>query len=278
MVNPITDIDKVTKVILGKRAFVSKQRSLLVGLSGIDGSGKGFLAKQIVARLWQHSVPTASINVDGWLNLPQKRFNPDNPAEHFYNHAIRFEEMLRDVIVPLRSSRSHVVEANIAEETGTQYQRRTLKFENAAVVIVEGIFLFKQALREYFDLRIWIDCSFSTALARALERKQEGLPSAATIKAYETIYFPAQRIHMGHDNPRDSADLIINNDPYLRRERRYERGMASVAATFSEHYVPGWSDGVDQCKDSAPSSTNWLKRAITDLSQLRKDLSSGGDY
>lgn len=121
--------------------------------------------------------------------------------------------MLRDVIVPLRSSRSHVVEANIAEETGTQYQRRTFKFENVAVVIVEGIFLFKQDLREYFDLRVWIACSFSTALARALGRSQEGLPPAATIRAYDAIYFPAQRIHMDHDNPRDSADLIVNNAP-----------------------------------------------------------------
>ncbi len=233
MVNPITDINKVTDVILGKRAVVSKQRSLLVGLSGIDGSGKGFLAKQIVARLWQQSIPTASINVDRWLNLPQKRFNPDNPAEHFYYHAIRFEEMLRDVIVPLRSSRSHEVEANIAEETGTRYQRRTFKFENAAVVIVEGIFLFKQALREYFDLRIWIDCSFATALSRALERTQERLPPAATIRAYETIYFPAQRIHMDHDHPRDCADLIINNDPFWAQSRN-DYGMASMAATSSQ--------------------------------------------
>ena len=79
---------------------------------------------------------------------------------------------------------------------------------------MEGIFLFKQAYRSLFDLAIWVDCSFPTALARALERSQEGLPPARTIAAYGTTYFPAQVIHFNQDNPRAAADLIYDNDPY----------------------------------------------------------------
>ena len=207
-----TSIEKIIEHIVAQRALTPEHRSLLVGLSGIDGSGKGFLAEQLVPRLWQRSLNAVSINVDRWLNPPQKRFNPNNPAEHFYYHAIRFEEMLRDVIVPLRRSRSYEVEANIAEETSSRYQRRVFKFENVDIIVIEGIFLFKQDLREYFDLRIWIDCSFATALDRALARRQEKLLSAETIRAYETIYFPAQKIHFARDNPRAAADFIITND------------------------------------------------------------------
>jgi uridine kinase len=82
---------------------------------------------------------------------------------------------------------------------------------------VEGIFLFKPQYRKYFDLTIWIDCSFPTALARAISRAQEGLSPANTIAAYETIYFPAQRIHLAQDEPRDHADLILENDTYSAR-------------------------------------------------------------
>ena len=35
------------------------------------------------------------------------------------------------------------------------------------------------------------------------------------LPAYETIYFPAQRIHMDQDKPRENADLIFENDTYL---------------------------------------------------------------
>lgn len=80
------------------------------------------------------------------------------------------------------------------------------------MVLAEGIFLFKRQHRELFDLAIWIDCSFPTALARALKRAQEGLSSAETIRAYETIYFPAQKIHSTRDSPRETADLVVSND------------------------------------------------------------------
>jgi len=211
--NPITDLDRLIEAILARRAGVPEHRSLLVGLSGIDGSGKGFIAKHIVARLPQRSGSAVNLSVDDWLNLPQKRFNPDNPADHFYRFAIRFNEMFNGLILPLRDKRTHRVVADVAEETSNQFKQKAFAFFDVSIIVLEGIFLFKQEFRRHFDLSIWVDCSFETALARAIERAQEGLPPADTIRAYETIYFPAQRLHAARDNPRATADLIINNDP-----------------------------------------------------------------
>ena len=55
------------------------------------------------------------------------------------------------------------------------------------------------------------------ALERALRRGQEGLPPEQVVRAYETIYFPAQRIHFERDEPRSGADLVLGNDPRLVR-------------------------------------------------------------
>lgn len=207
-------IDEVVDRILDRRAVVPENRSLLVGISGIDGCGKGFIARQIEARLEQRAVASALINVDGWLNLPDKRFDRNAPAQTFYESAIRFDEFFSDLVMPLRDHRSVYLEADFAEETAKEYRKHIYNFRNLAVILVEGIFLFKQAYRSLFDLTMWVDCSFSTALARALERSQEGLPPAKTIAAYWTTYFPAQEIHFNRDNPRAAADLIYDNDPY----------------------------------------------------------------
>lgn len=216
----MVDINQIVETILHKRALTAADRSLLVGISGIDGSGKGYLTKQIEARITQHSLSTARINVDGWLNLPNKRFSKTKPGEHFYNNAIRFDELFQELLFPLRNRKSVEVVVDFAEETATVFHKHAFSFRNAEIVLVEGIFLFKRKYRELFDLTIWVDCSFFTALARALERKQEGLPPAATIRAYETIYFPAQRIHMELDQPCQSADMIVNNDQYLIPEQQ----------------------------------------------------------
>jgi uridine kinase len=210
-------IDEVVKRIVERRVEAPENRSLLVGISGIDGCGKGYLAEQIEARLAQHAVTSAVINVDGWLNLPEKRFDRDASAERFYESAIRFDEFFSELVIPLRNQKSVYLIADFVEETAGQYRKHVYNIKHVDVILVEGIFLFKQAYRSLFDLAIWVDCSFATALARALQRAQEGLPPAETIAAYETIYFPAQKIHFDQDNPRGFADLILDNDLYLAR-------------------------------------------------------------
>ena len=188
---PATDVRAITESILDVRASVPRDRAALVAVSGIDGCGKGWLTRQIVDELQARGVNAANINIDGWLNLPDKRFSDKNPAEHFYLHAIRFDEMFAQLVLPLRDHRSVSVEADFAEETAMTYRKQTYEFADIDVIVLEGIYLLKLAFRKYYDLSTWIDCSFAKALERALSRGQEGLPPAETIRAYETIYFPA---------------------------------------------------------------------------------------
>ena len=82
--------------------------------------------------------------------------------------------------------------------------------------MLEGIYLLKRALQAHYDLSVWIDCSFETARGRAVARAQEALPPEATVSAYQTIYFPAQKIHVHRDDPRAAATMIIDNDPESR--------------------------------------------------------------
>ena len=207
-------IDEVIREILERRATIPETRSLLVGVSGIDGCGKGYLATQLEARLALRGVIPAILNVDGWLNLPEKRFDQRAPAKNFYENAIRFDEFFAKLVIPLRDRRSVHLIADFMEETASHYRKHTYDVKDVSVVLVEGIFLFKSQYRSYFDLAIWIDCSFPTALARAIARAQEGLSPAKTIIAYDTIYFPAQRIHLALDKPQENADVIFENDIY----------------------------------------------------------------
>ncbi len=64
---------------------------------------------------------------------------------------------------------------------------------------------------------MWVDCSWETALERSVARAQEGLPPAETVRAYQTIFFPAEEIHFVRDDPRGAADLIVPNDPLLQQ-------------------------------------------------------------
>jgi len=82
--------------------------------------------------------------------------------------------------------------------------------------------LFKREFRNHFDLACWVECSFETALERAILRGQEGLPPEQTSRAYETTYFPAQRLHLERDRPQAAADLVLVNDHNLALPVRFE--------------------------------------------------------
>ena len=214
----MSELKLVAEAILNKRTSVLPAESVLAAVSGIDGCGKGYVTARLVAELQKSGVHAAGINVDGWLNLPSRRFNAARPAEHFYQHAIRFEEMFEQLIVPLKRHRSIRVGMDFAEETAETYRRHTFDFKEVDVIVLEAIYLLKRAFLHHYDWTMWVECSFETALERALQRGQEGLPPEETIRAYQTTYFPAQEIHFRVDEPQAAASVVWVNDPRLGKE------------------------------------------------------------
>jgi uridine kinase len=206
------NLEPIIEIIFTKRRKMPEERSLLVGISGIDASGKGLVTTKLAEQIRQKGLKVAVINVDGWLNLPHIRFNPQNPAQNFYENALRLEEMFERLVLPLKESRSLSLTADFAEETAAEYRKHEYFYEDIDIILLEGIFLFKNEFVKHFDARFWIECFFETALRRAVRRAQENLSPADTVRAYESIYFPAQRMHFRRDRPQDSADLIWFNN------------------------------------------------------------------
>ena len=206
------DLDSCLNAIIHQKTLKTDSKALLVAISGIDGSGKGYITQKLNTQLTQRNFNVATINIDGWLNLPKTRFSKTDPAAHFYNHAIRFDELFGQLVFPLRDRRSIELTANFTEETGTSYRPNTYYFADIDIILLEGIYLLKQEFQSYYDLSFWIECRFETAMKRAIARSQEGLSPAETINAYQTIYFPAQQIHFERDRPQTATTAIIQND------------------------------------------------------------------
>jgi uridine kinase len=215
LIAPVLDLTPVARAIRERRARVPSARSLLCAITGIDGSGKGYVSARLSAALTAAGLGVAKIGIDGWLNLPAVRFGGPDPGRHFYEHAIRFDALFRDLVLPLRERRAHTLTMAFVEETATTSRPHTYEFSNVDVIILEGVFLLKRAQRTMLDWSCWIDCTFDTALERAIRRQQEGLGPEATRSTYETIYFPAQRLHLALDDPRAAADWILPNDARL---------------------------------------------------------------
>jgi len=162
-------LDDIVTTLL-KMPTRSRCRSRLIAISGIDGSGKGYLLALLSQKLMDAALRVAVISADGWLNLPHIRFATDDPGRHFYTYGFRFEEMFGSLIDPL--VRTGSVRLVTARKRLQNRIARFCAFDDIDIVLLEGIFLLKQEHRGRYDFRLWIECSFETALKPALARSQ----------------------------------------------------------------------------------------------------------
>jgi len=164
------NIDQVIKIITSRRRELPAKVSLLVAVSGIDGSGKSTMARHVVEKLKSRGVNAALVGLDAWHYPPEKRFNKDAPALHFYQHAFRFDELFDILINPLKNNKSAHIAVELTRLPENDVYMQSYDFDEVDVIVLEGIFLLKKELKKNYDLAFWIDCLFETALQRAILR------------------------------------------------------------------------------------------------------------
>ena len=153
-------IDAAANLILQRHRALAGDRALLVGVSGIDGSGKGYVAERLEARLARLGLRVAAIGIDYWHHPQPIRLGSPPSGAHFYEHAFRWNELFDGLADPLIRRRSVDVVVDAIRTDVDRYFPRQYRFENVDVVLLEGIFLFKRGLARRFDLRLWVDGSF----------------------------------------------------------------------------------------------------------------------
>jgi uridine kinase len=81
-----------------------------------------------------------------------------------------------------------------------------------AVLLFEGIFVLRDAINAYWDLRILVDVNAEVSLARAVERDAgESGPRDVIEKKYRLRYEPAWQIYVERERPATKANMIVRN-------------------------------------------------------------------
>lgn len=208
-------ISELADNIVEKLKIHSSTNTFTVGISGIDASGKGYITGFLQKELEKRNYKVANINVDPWQNPIPIRLQEEDPAENFYKNVFRWDNFFSQLIVPLRTNRHIYLQTTLIRTDGDFYYSFIYDFNDIDILLIEGIFLFKQELLNYYDWKIWIDCSFETGIYRAIERNSEKLSREQLIHDYDTYYYPAQIYHFQRDDPKDVSNIIYCNDELL---------------------------------------------------------------
>lgn len=179
---------------------------LVIGIAGGSGSGKTTVAQEILQRVGPDRI--AFLQHDSYYKdlsgLP-----PTQRAEVNFDHPNSLEtELLIEHIATLREGKP--VEVPIYDFSTHSRTVRTFTVQPRRVILVEGILIFTEAaLREMFDVKIFVDTDSDLRLIRRLERDiaERGRTAQSVIKQYQTTVRP---MHLEFVEPsKRYADVII---------------------------------------------------------------------
>ncbi len=180
--------------------------SLVIGIAGGSGSGKTTVAQQILNRVGANQIAFIQHNsyykdLGGLPPTQHASINFDHPNSLDTNLLIQHIVSLRD---------GKAVEVPIYDFSTDKRTSRTFRIEPRRVILVEGILIFVEpALRDLFDIKIFVDTNSDIRFIRRLERDitERGRTTESVIKQYETTVRP---MHLEFVEPsKRYADIII---------------------------------------------------------------------
>jgi uridine kinase len=163
-----------------------RRRTLIIGIDGYGGSGKSTLATVLASRLPGTTVvPTddfARPNVPGW----------------------EWKRMKAQVLGPLNRGQP------------SKYQRYDWPSDALAewhsvpvggLVIVEGVSAMRTELGAYWDLAVWVTCSYQRRLERGVARDGESKRFQ-----WKNVWMPEEDEYVAAQKPDQRADVVVSGE------------------------------------------------------------------
>jgi uridine kinase len=185
---------------------MEKKSVFIVGIVGATGSGKSLFARMLSEKFGGRVVHIAS---DMYYKDQSKqplakriKTNMDRPQ------AIDFALLVKHLKKLMRGEAIAQPIYNFAQHTR---RKKTISVQPKPVIIIEGLLILAaQQLREFFDLKIYLEVDDDLRLARRIKRDVEEKRSKSLEEAIEQYLTSARPMHKIYVEPqKELADIII---------------------------------------------------------------------
>jgi len=204
----------LSEAILGYQ----KDMPTLVGIDGVDAAGKTTLADKLADRLEESNRQIIRASIDGFHNPRAIRYrkgrnSPDGYYKDSFNHQLIIDNLLKPLSAGDLKYKERVFDYRIENEVNVPSK----KADKDVILIMDGIFLFRPEFLNYWDIKIFLDVSFDVTLKRAIKRAEDReSPDSEQeiIDIYNRRYIPGQILYFQESNPKEKADILIDNTSY----------------------------------------------------------------
>lgn len=189
-----------------------------IGVDGVDGAGKTVFADELADALRALGRHAVRVSVDDFHHPRAIRYRRGRTSpEGFWLDSFDYERLRADVLEPLGpggSRRYRPVAHDLASDELVESPVHLAA--PAAVLVVDGLFLHRDELRDLWDMTVFLDVPFAETARRMAARDGTSPdPDHADLRRY----VEAQRLYFAACEPRRRATLVVDNadvdDPRL---------------------------------------------------------------
>ena len=199
--------------------------SCFIAIAGPSGSGKSLFAQTLCEEVRRDApeLGLALLREDAYYR-DQKHLPLAERALVNYDHPDAIEQDL--LLTQLQALRDGTaVETPLYDYAQHTRRADTSLVEPAQVIVVEGILLFTHAsLREFFDIRFFMDTPLDICLLRRIERDvaERGRTLASVLDQYQRTVRPMYEAHIAPSAAH--ADMLIRRGGQNRVALDFVRG------------------------------------------------------
>lgn len=188
-----------------------KNQAFVVGINGIDCSGKTKFAEVFEEFLISKNCKTQLVSLDSFHNPQRIRYSGENQAENYYNKSFDVKTIVEKLLTPIHQKSNFSISLSLLDLLTDEYKvEKEFSFDQDTIVLLEGVFLFRKELSPYIDYKIFIEIPFEESKNRARVRDILIL-GEEVLRRYDEKYLPAQRKYLDEFPPQKTADMIIDN-------------------------------------------------------------------
>jgi len=194
-----------------------RHHPIRVGIDGVDASGKTTLADSLADYLKSQNINIIRASIDGFHNPKSMRYQKGrNSPEGYYEDSFNNQAVVDNLLAPLgKNGNLQYKKAIFDFKTDSEIVLPVKTANKDSILIMDGVFLFRTELVNYWDLKIFVEADFKITVSRASKRDGYYLGSKQEIlDKYDQRYVPGQQLYFQESKPQEKADIIIENSDF----------------------------------------------------------------
>lgn len=199
------------KIYKDIKQLKQQDKSLVIGINGIDTSGKTEFARKFEYYLKEKSHKVQLIHIDDFLNPKKIRYYGNDEVDNYFNKSFDIKRLQENILIPIKTNNTLNKKLSLLNLESDKYDiEKKFNIDKETLVILEGVFLFREEIEPYLDYKVFIHIPFEQCKERA-KRRDVPIHGEEVLRKYDTKYIPTQKYYLEKYPVEKYADIIIDN-------------------------------------------------------------------